>query len=151
MVCIFRTVFAISTVACSLSLATAPTRADDMSVSRQAITADIQKTFGSVPSFIQQVPDAALPGFWSLVKELEVSDKTVLPAKTKALISLAVASQIPCEYCIYADTLAAKQHGATDAEIGEAVSMAGLTRYASTTFHGMQVDFAQFKKEMGGQ
>jgi len=29
--------------------------------------------------------------------------------------------------------------------------MAGLTRNYSTLFNGLQVDFEQFKKELGGQ
>ena len=125
--------------------------AEDMSAQRKAIYDDIQKTFGGVPSFVKTIPDAALAGYWQQEKDLELSDKTALSPKVKALISLAVASQIPCTYCIWADTRTAKQAGASDAEIGEAVAMAGLTRNSSTLFNGLQVDFEQFKKEMGGQ
>ncbi len=125
--------------------------AEDMAPSREAIYADITATFGAVPSFIKAVPDAALAGLWTQTKQLELSDKTALPPKVKALIGLAVASQIPCEYCIWADTSTARQLGATEQEIGEAVAMAGLTRNWSTMFHGLQVDMAQFKKELGGQ
>src|SRR5262249_56190805 len=102
---------------------------------------DIEQTFGSVPSFTKQIPVVALRGAWQELKELELSDKTALPPKVKALISLAVAAQIPCQYCIWADTNDAKQAGATDEEIGEAVAMAGLTRNWSTIFNGLQVDF----------
>ena len=41
--------------------------------------------------------------------------------------------------------------GATEEEIQEAVAMAALPRHWSTIFNGMQVDFDQFKKEMGGE
>lgn len=138
-------------LATGLAYGTVAAQADDMVASKKAIYDDITKTFGAVPSFVKQLPDASLAGFWQLEKDLELSDKTALPPKTKALISLAVAAQIPCEYCVWADTMTAKQLGATDAEIGEAVEIAGLTRFASTTFHGLQVDISQFKKEMGGQ
>jgi AhpD family alkylhydroperoxidase len=134
-----------------LTLGHSSAQADDMRFDKKAIYADITKTFGAVPSFVKQLPDAALSGFWQLEKDLELSEKTALPGKTKALIALAVAAQIPCEYCIWSDTMTAKQLGASDAEIGEAVEMAALTRFSSTTFHGLQVDFGQFKKEMGGQ
>lgn len=117
----------------------------------EAVYADVQKTFGNVPTFVKQLPKAALSGLWQQEKELELSDQTALSPKTKALISLAVASQIPCHYCIWADTATARQLGATDEEIGEAVAMAGLTRNWSTMFNGLQVDFEQFKKELGGQ
>ena len=79
-----------------------------------------------------------------------MSNTTALDAKTKALISLAVASQIPCSYCIWSDTNAARSAGATDQEIAEAVAMAGLTRNTSTLLNGLQVDFDTFKKEMAG-
>jgi AhpD family alkylhydroperoxidase len=125
--------------------------AGDMSEGRKAVYADIQKTFGGVPSFVNAIPDAALGGFWQEEKNLELSDKTALPPKVKALISLAVASQIPCTYCIWSDTQTAKQMGASDAEIGEAVAMAGLTRNTSTLLNGLQVNFEQFKKEMASQ
>ena len=140
----------VAAIAIGLSLAAAPALAADAMPSPDATYQEIQSTLGGVPAFVKQVPKAALPGFWALERDLELSDKTALDPKTKALISLAVASQIPCEYCIWADTNTLKQLGATDEEIGEAVSMAGLTRYTSTTLHGMQADFAQFRKDMGG-
>lgn len=111
--------------------------------------ADIMATLGGVPTFIGAIADPALPGIWAQYKGLEMSTNTELDAKTKALISLAVAAQIPCSYCIYSDTLDARRAGATNGEIAEAVAMAGLTRNISTIFNGMQVDFATFKAEMG--
>ena len=122
-------------------------KADDY----DAAVKDIQATMGGVPSFVKQFPKAGLPGAWAEVKAIELSDKTVLPPKVKSLISLAVAAQIPCSYCIWSDTENAKRAGATDEEIQEAVAMAALTRHWSTVFNGMQVDFDTFKKEMGGQ
>jgi AhpD family alkylhydroperoxidase len=133
--------------ACVLSLVTAPVRADDY----DATIKDIQSTMGGVPSFVKQFPKSGLPGAWAEVKAIELSDKTALPPKVKSLISLAVAAQIPCTYCIWSDTQDAKRAGATDEEIEEAVAMAALTRHWSTIFNGMQVDFDTFKKEMGGQ
>jgi AhpD family alkylhydroperoxidase len=126
-----------------------PSRADDLSA--DATYKEIQGTFGKVPEFVKKFPKAGIVGAWAEERDLEMSDKTALPPKTKALISLAVAAQIPCEYCIYADTESAKRFGATDEEIAEAVGMAALTRHWSTIFNGLQVDLAQFKKDMGGQ
>jgi AhpD family alkylhydroperoxidase len=124
--------------------------AEEVPITPDAVYADVQQSLGGVPSFVKALPKSALPGLWLTTKQLEFSDKTALPGKTKALISLAVAAQIPCEYCVWADTMTAKQFGATDEEIGEAVALAGLTRAWSTNFHGLQVDFNQFKKELGG-
>jgi len=126
----------------------APVRSEEASTP-QAAKADIQATIGSVPTFVTSVADSALPGLWQQTKSLNFSKDTALDAKTKALISLAVAAQIPCTYCIWEDTNSARQSGATDQEIGEAVAIAGLTRNWSTIFNGMQVDMATFKKELG--
>lgn len=125
------------------------TLAEDMKPA-DAARADIQATFGALPTFVGSVADSALPGLWAQTKALELSADTALDAKTKSLIALAVASQIPCTYCIWVDTNSARQAGATDQEIAEAVAMAGLTRNWSTIFNGMQVDMATFQKELGG-
>ncbi len=140
----------ILTATCILS-ATALAQAGNISPERKAIYDDITKTFGAVPTFITQLPDAGLAGYWQVEKSLELSENSALPPKTKALISLAVAAQIPCQYCIEADTATAKHLGASDAEIGEAVSMAALTRYSSTVLNGLQADPPTFRKEMGVQ
>ena len=105
---------------------------------------------GGVPTFIKLYPKGAVAGAWAQERDLELSDKTALSPKVKALISLAVAAQIPCQYCIRLDTKTATENGATEEEISEAVAMAGLTRQWSTFFNGMQIDFGTFKKEMGG-
>ncbi len=109
---------------------------------------EIQKTFGFVPDFIKGVPAALLPGFWAGITGLEMNPGTKLDGKTKELIGIAVAAQIPCEYCIYFHTEAAKLNGATDEEIKEAIGMAGLTRLGSTVLNGNQTDAAQFKKDI---
>ncbi|WP_083355210.1 carboxymuconolactone decarboxylase family protein [Mesorhizobium sp. ORS 3428] len=135
--------------ACTVAamLTSAPASADDY----EAALKDMQATMGGVPSFVKQFPKAAVPGAWAEVKALQLSDKTALSPKVKSLISLAVAAQIPCSYCIWSDTQDAKRAGATDEEIQEAVAVSALTRHWSTVFNGMQIDFAQFKKEMGGE
>ena len=127
------------------------TRADDATRSAEATYHEVEQATGGVPTFIKLFPKAAVAGAWAEERDLELSDKTALPPKTKALISLAVAAQIPCQYCIWADTRAARQQGATDGEIDEAVAMSALTRHWSTFLNGMQVDFETFKKEMGGE
>src|SRR5262245_12194587 len=111
--------------------------------------ADIQKTFGFVPGFFKLVPDLALPGAWMDFKALEVNPNTALPPKVKDLVGLAVAAQIPCEYCVYAHTEFAKLNGATDAEISEAVAMGAMTRKWSTFLNGIQTDESKFRMEIG--
>ena len=58
-----------------------------------------------------------------------------------------LAAQIPCHYCVYFHTAAAKANGATEEEIREAVAMAAIVRHWSTVLNGMQVDLDAFKRE----
>ena len=109
--------------------------------------AEIQNTFGFVPDFVKGVPEALLPGFWAGITGLEMNPATKLDGKTKELLGLAVAAQIPCQYCIYFHTEAAKLNGASDEEIKEAVAMAAIVRHWSTMLNGSQVDLATFKKQ----
>lgn len=132
----------------ALALPSLPAQADDTSA--ESVYSEVQATLGGVPTFVRLFPKSGVAGAWAEERDLELSDKTALSPKEKALISLAVAAQIPCEYCIWLDTRSAKSAGATQEEIAEAVAMAGLTRHWSTFFNGMQIDFDQFKKELGG-
>ena len=68
--------------------------------------------------------------------------------KTKQLIALGVAAQIPCVYCIYAHTLGAKHAGATDDQIKEAIAASALVRKMSTELNGNQYDMTEFKKQI---
>jgi AhpD family alkylhydroperoxidase len=114
----------------------------------QAARADIQKTVGFVPRFLGNLPEEALPGVWQEMKTLQLNPGTALPGRLKELIGLAVASQIPCHYCIYAHTEFAKLNGASERELGEAVAMAGLTRHWSTFANGLQLDQARFRTQI---
>jgi AhpD family alkylhydroperoxidase len=113
-----------------------------------AAKADIQKTLGFVPQFFTRFPEGALPGAWEEMKTLQLNPSTVLPGRTKELIGLGVAAQIPCRYCIVAHTEFAKLNGASEAEIGEAVAMAALTRHWSTFLNGIQTDETKFRAEI---
>lgn len=110
-----------------------------------ATRADMEATLGAVPSFFSAFPPAALPGAWQTFKALQLSGTTALTGKEKELIGLGVAAQVPCDYCIYAHTAAARAHGASDAEIAEAVAMAALTRQWSTVLNGSLADEAEFR------
>lgn len=108
---------------------------------------DIENTFGFVPQWLRATPVQLLPSFWQTLKSFQMSQETALNNKTKELIGLAVAAQIPCTYCVQFHTHAARMNGASDQEIREAVGMAAVTREASTILNGMMVDQAQFKRD----
>jgi len=113
----------------------------------QSAYKDIEYTLGSVPTFMRRFPEMGIAAAWREFKGVQLNPKTPLDGKTKELVGLAVASQIPCAYCIAFHTEAAKLNGASDQEIREAVSMAALTRHWSTVLNGSMIDEAQFKKE----
>jgi AhpD family alkylhydroperoxidase len=145
----------IKTVLLTLSLiagAAAPARAAEgtakASAPADAARADIQKTLGFVPQFFLKFPDVALPGAWEEMKTLQLNPATALPGKSKELIGLAVAAQVPCRYCIVAHTEFARLNGASATEIGEAVAMAGVTRHWSTYLNGIQTDETKFRAEI---
>jgi AhpD family alkylhydroperoxidase len=108
---------------------------------------DIEATLGQVPSLLKAFPEVGIAGAWAEFKSVQLNPKTELDGKTKELLGLAVAAQIPCAYCIYFHTAAAKLNGATDGEIRETVAMAAIVRHWSTVLNGMQVDQATFKRE----
>jgi AhpD family alkylhydroperoxidase len=110
--------------------------------------ADVQSTLGFVPDFVQRIPEPLLPGAWEELKTLQLNPKTALDGRTKELIGLAVSAQIPCRYCIVAHTEFAKLNGATEAQVGEAVGMAAVTRHWSTFLNGAQIDEARFRADV---
>ena len=92
-------------------------------------------------------PQAALNSGWQEWMAV-FNPKGALDGKTKELIGLAVAAQVPCQYCIYAHTVGAKHAGATDEEIKEAVAASALVRKMSTELNGNQYDMADFKRQI---
>jgi AhpD family alkylhydroperoxidase len=124
-----------------------PAMAQDAKASAAAAYQDMQQTLGIVPGFFKQFPEVGIAGAWAEFKTVQLNPNTALTGKEKELIGLAVASQIPCTYCIYFHTAAAKANGATDEEVREAVAMASISRHWSTVLNGMQVDLAAFKTD----
>src|SRR5580692_4647939 len=135
------TAAAVGTITTGVQLANA------QDASAQATYRDIEQTLGSVPGFFKQFPEVGIAGAWAEFKSVQLNPKTRLDSKTKELMGLAVASQIPCQYCVYFHTAAAKANGATDEDIREAIAMAAIVRHWSTVLNGMQVDLNVFKKE----
>jgi len=108
----------------------------------------IEAEMGFVPQFMRSIPPALLPMVWDTMSRFQMGSETKLDGKTKELIGLAVAAQVPCEYCIMYHTEAARLNGASEQEIQEAVGMAAITREMSTMLNGLQVDKVQFKRDL---
>mgnify|MGYP001339497737 CR=1 FL=1 len=113
----------------------------------EATYADIQQTLGIVPGFFKEFPEVGIGGAWAEFKMLQLNPNTQLSGKMKELIGLAVAAQIPCQYCVYFHTAAAKANGATEEEIRETVGMAAIVRHWSTVLNGTQFDLNRFRQE----
>lgn len=113
-----------------------------------AARADIKATLGFVPGFLGAFPDEGIAGAWSEFKAVQANPKSALTPKDKELIGLAVAAQVPCEYCVYFHTKAAMANGATDREVKEAVAMASVVRHWSSFLNGMRIDEGQFSREL---
>lgn len=109
---------------------------------------DMWSTFGGIPPFMNLYPSAGLKGVWEEMKGLDLNPNTAIPPKYKALVSLGVAAQVPCQYCVYFHRSEAKANGATEQEMEEAVAMSALTRHWSTIINGNGVDYASWVKDV---
>jgi AhpD family alkylhydroperoxidase len=132
---------------CGIVLASGAARAAE-SASSEAAIAEMKKMFGGVPTELQLYPESARAAGWEMMKSTDLNENTALPSKTRELIGLAVAAQIPCQYCVYYHIKAAKAAGASQEEIREAVHQASLTRHWSTILYGNDYDLATYKSEI---
>ena len=113
-----------------------------------AAEAEMKEMLGGIPTELQLYPETARAAGWAMMKSTDLNENTALPAKTRELIGIAVAAQIPCRYCVYYHIKAAEAHGATQEEIREAVHQASLTRHWSTILYGNQYDLETYKAEI---
>jgi AhpD family alkylhydroperoxidase len=116
-------------------------------MTRQQVYREIEGMFGLVPSFFKRVPDSTLEPEWELFKRVQLEDGPV-PNKYKELIGVAISAITKCRYCAFYHTELAKLHGATEAEIEDAVHFAKSSAGWSAYINGLQVDFEQFKAEV---
>lgn len=127
-------------VAAALAMGTASAE-DEIAAAK----ADIAATLGPNAIELRVYPDAFIASTWAQNRAWLIDQDATIPPKYRALIGLAVSSQIPCAYCIYANTSDARVFGATDEEIKEAIMFAAMTRQGSTIMNGNMVDMEEFK------
>ena len=144
-----QSLVALGLAAAALALAT-PGHADPAAARAEAEATyqDIKRTLGLVPSFFRAFPAEGIAAAWDELKSIQLDPRTALDGKTKELIGLAVAAQVPCRYCVYFHTQVSALNGATDRDRKEAIAMAAITRHWSTVLHGLQVEQADFEQEM---
>ena len=137
---LFTVLFTVLTI--STTLFAQESKSDDWTKAQ----AEMKAMFGDVPVMFNKLPSHVQVSAWQWFKSMNNPDAAI-PPKYGELIGLGVASQIPCNYCIYAHTTMAKMYGATDEEIKEAVMKGAEVRYWSTILNGNQVDYESFKTE----
>jgi AhpD family alkylhydroperoxidase len=115
---------------------------------RDEVIIEMRETLGTALMAFDRIPDELLDPEWEVQKRLTLGE-TVIPARYKELIGLAVAAACRCPYGILLHTEGARLHGASDAEVAEAVHYARHELGWSAAFSGLQVDFEEFRREVG--
>jgi AhpD family alkylhydroperoxidase len=75
---------------------------------------------------------------WRDVKAL-MAQPTVLDAKTKEMIYIAVSAANACAYCVHSHTAAARAKGMSDAEHGELLAIIALAARTNTLANALQI------------
>ncbi|WP_172299838.1 carboxymuconolactone decarboxylase family protein [Pseudoruegeria sp. HB172150] len=132
-------------VATSLTILASGSIASAQQSAEQARAEAAEMMGGKPLPDIENYPDFATGVAWEWMKAME-SGEGPLDVKTSNLIGLAVAAQIPCEFCSAYHYAAAKAAGATDQELAHAAAMAGYTRNWSAVLYGTQTDIPAYKK-----
>jgi AhpD family alkylhydroperoxidase len=114
---------------------------------REDIDGEMRETLGTVLVAFDRIPDEFAAPEWELMKRLQLGE-TLIPGKYKELIGLAIAAVSRCRYGIVLHTDGARLHGASDAEVAEAVHYAKLETGWSVHLAGLQVDYDAFAHEV---
>jgi alkylhydroperoxidase/carboxymuconolactone decarboxylase family protein len=94
--------------------------------------ADLGK-FGQIGEFQKEMADKFFAWYGEVFKD------GALTAKEKSLIALAVAHAVQCPYCIDAYSSDAYEKGYSEAQMMEAVHVAGAIRGGASLVHGVQM------------
>ena len=108
---------------------------------------DVEKTLGIVPTFIRELEydPVALEHSWELVKKF-VLGESLIPAKYRELMGIAVAAAGHCRFCVTFHSAVARLFGATEEEIKEAAFLAKHTVGWSAFVDGRLADIGQLDK-----
>jgi AhpD family alkylhydroperoxidase len=117
-------------------------------MSREEVYTEMKETLGKVPGFFESMPDDSLKMEWDLFKKYSLSDDGEIPPKYRELMGLSAAAATHCWYCANFHSATAKMHGATDAEIQEAIHLAKFGAGWSAYLNGSLYDHEKFMKEL---
>jgi AhpD family alkylhydroperoxidase len=114
---------------------------------REQVEHEMTESLGGVLGSFDRIPDEFMSPEWELMKRVQLGE-TLIPNKYKELIGLAIAAVMRCRYGVLLHTEGARLHGATDAEVAEALHYAKLNAGWSVHLAGLQVDYAEFTREV---
>lgn len=117
-------------------------------MARSDVQREMKEMFGEGIGFVELIPDQFIDAEWDLIKRVQLGE-TLIPNKYKELIGLAIAAVTRCRYCVLFHTESAKLFGATEDEVEEALHYTKLVSGWSTYINGMQVDYDEFKAQVG--
>ncbi len=116
----------------------------EAAVSRATVHQEMRERFGRLLPFFDRVPDEFVDAEWDLMKRLHLGE-TLIPNRYKELIGVAVAAASRCRYGSVLHAELARLHGASDAEIEEAVHYTKLVTGWSLLMNGLRVDEGRFE------
>jgi AhpD family alkylhydroperoxidase len=91
------------------------------------------KNLGKLKTLDANAPEG-MKAFWAFDKAALAAG--AIPAKYKELMAIAVAFTTQCPYCIEIHTGRARENGASEQEIAEAVVVAAALRAGAAIVHG---------------
>ena len=121
--------------------------ADQMTMTKEQVYAEIEEELGQVPGFFKTLPDGPLQSEWALFKHFELGE-TKLDPMTRELIGTAVAAGMRCWYCANFHGALARFHGATEEQVQEAIHLAKFAAGWSTYLNGTVYDQQTFMREL---
>jgi len=119
-----------------------PVAYEDASPEVRAVYDSIMEARGIdfVPNFWRTIANhpPTLARLWDEIRETMADG--ALPAKTKEMIALAVSASNGCAYCVSSHTLAARNLGMSDQELGELMAVVGAFNKTNRVAEGYQVE-----------
>ena len=109
---------------------------------------EIEQTLGIIPGFFKAMPVETLEHEWELFKIDVLQPESAIEPKFRELIGVSAAAARQCWYCATFHSALARFHGATEAEIEEALHLSKFGGGWSTFLNGLLYDHTQFNREL---
>jgi len=131
----------------SLVIVAAPPAVSADDLEAEATYEDVRETYGFVPGFFRLFERDDVADAWQAFRTLQLNPYLTMEARTRELISVAVAAQGPCRACVYFHAAAAFANGASQEAIREAVGVGAATRRFNDLIMNARADVGAFRHE----